>query len=43
MELIPILKIVLIISAVVAAYAIFRNLGIIKIILVYLKDLIFRQ
>ena len=43
MELILILKIVLIISAVVATYAVLRNLDIIKIILVYFKDLIFRK
>ena len=40
MELILILKIVFIIGAIVAAYAILRNLDIIKIILVYVKDII---
>ena len=43
MELILILKILIIISAVVTAYAVLRNLDIIKIILVYFKDLILRK
>ena len=43
MELIFILKIIIIISAVVTAYAVLRNLDIIKIILVYWKDLILRK
>jgi hypothetical protein len=43
MELILILKILLIISTVVAVYAVLRNLDIIKIILVYFKDLILRK
>ena len=43
MELILILKIVFIIGAIVAAYAILRNLDIIKIILAYFKDLILRK
>ena len=43
MELILILKIVFIIGAIIAAYAILRNLDIIKIILVYFKDLILRK
>jgi hypothetical protein len=43
MELILILKIMVIIATIVAAYAILRNLDIIKIILVYLKDLIIRK
>tara|TARA_B100000902_G_C26578912_1_gene560173 strand:- start:239 stop:370 length:132 start_codon:yes stop_codon:yes gene_type:complete len=43
MELILILKIIIIISAVVTAYAVLRNLDIIKIILVYFKDLILRK
>jgi len=43
MELILILKILFIISALVAAYAVLRNLDIIKIILVYFKDLILRK
>ena len=38
MELILILKILLIIAAIVTAYAARRNLGIIKIILIYVKD-----
>jgi hypothetical protein len=37
------LKIVFIIGAVVALYAIARNLDIIKIILIYWKDLILRK
>ena len=43
MELILILKILLIISTAVTAYAVLRNLDIIKIILVYFKDLILRK
>ena len=43
MELILILKIILVIGAIVTAYAILRNLDIIKIILVYFKDLILRK
>ena len=43
MELILVLKILLIISTVVTAYAVLRNLDIIKIILVYFKDLILRK
>jgi len=43
MELILILKILFIIGAIVTAYAILRNLDIIKIILVYFKDLILRK
>ena len=43
MELILILKILFIIGAIITSYAILRNLDIIKIILVYLKDLIFRK
>ena len=43
MELIPIFKILLIISAVVIAYAVFRNLDIIKIILIYVKDTLLRK
>ncbi len=43
MELILILKILFIIVAIVAAYAILRNLDIIKIILVYFKELILRK
>ena len=41
MELYLILKIVFIVGALVAVYAILRNLDIIKIILVYLKDKLF--
>ena len=38
MELILILKILLILGAIVTTYAILRNLDIIKIILIYVKD-----
>ena len=38
MELFLILKIIFIIGAVIAVYAIARNLDIIKIILIYVKD-----
>ena len=41
MELYLILKIIFIVGAVVAVYAILRNLDIIKIILIYLKDKLF--
>jgi len=40
MELILILKIMFIIGAIVATYAVLRNLDIIKIILIYFKDLL---
>jgi len=43
MELILVLKIFFIISVIVALYAIIRNIDIIKIILIYWKDLIFRK
>jgi hypothetical protein len=43
MELFIILKIVFIIGAIVAAYALLRNLDIIKIILVYFKDLLLKK
>ena len=43
MELILILKILLIIGAIVAAYAVLRNLDIIKIILIYVKDALLRK
>jgi len=43
MELFLILKIIFIIVAVIAVYAVARNLDIIKIILVYWKDLILRK
>ena len=40
MELYLILKIIFILGLLIAVYAIIRNLDIIKIILIYLKDLI---
>ena len=40
MELILIFKILIIIGAIVTAYAVLRNLDIIKIILIYVKDLL---
>ena len=43
MELILILKILLIIVAIVTAYAVLRNLDIIKIILIYVKDTLLRK
>jgi len=43
MELILIFKILIIIGGIVTAYAVLRNLDIIKIILVYFKDLILRK
>lgn len=43
MELILILKILFIIVALIVTYAVLRNLDIIKIILVYFKDLILRK
>jgi hypothetical protein len=43
MELFLILKIVFILGAVIAVYAVVRNIDIIKIILVYWKDLILRK
>ena len=43
MELFLILKIIFIIGVIIALYAVARNLDIIKIILVYWKDLIFRK
>ena len=43
MELFLIFKIVFIIATLVALYAVARNLDIIKIILIYWKDLIFRK
>ena len=43
MELYLILKILFIIGAIVTAYAILRNLDIIKIILIYFKDLLLRK
>ena len=43
MELLLILKIVFIIGAIVTLYAVARNFDIIKIILIYWKDLILRK
>ena len=43
MELILILKILLIIGAIVTTYAILRNLDIIKIIVIYVKDTLLRK
>ena len=43
MELFLILKIVLIVGVIVALYAVARNLDIIKIILIYWKDLLLRR
>ena len=43
MELFLILKIVFILGVVIALYAVARNLDIIKIILIYWKDLILRR
>ena len=43
MELILILKILFIIGAVITAYAVLRNLDIIKIILIYVKDTLLRK
>jgi hypothetical protein len=40
MELFLILKILFIIGAIVAIYAVLKNLDIIKIILIYFKDLL---
>jgi hypothetical protein len=37
------LKIIVIIGAIIATYAVLRNLDIIKIIFVYFKDLILRR
>ncbi|WP_020169036.1 hypothetical protein [Candidatus Pelagibacter communis] len=43
MELILIPKILLITGAIVAAYAVLRNLDIIRIILIYVKDTLLRK
>jgi len=43
MELFLILKILFIVGVLVALYAVLRNLDIIKIILIYFKDLILRK
>jgi len=40
MELILILKILLVVGAIIVVYAVLRNLDIIKIILIYFKDLL---
>ena len=43
MELLLILKVIIGLGILVGVYAILRNLDIIKIILIYWKDLIFRK
>jgi hypothetical protein len=43
MELFLIIKIILVIGVIIALYAVARNLDIIKIILIYWKDLILRK
>ncbi|MDB9812276.1 hypothetical protein OAB74_00835 [Candidatus Pelagibacter sp.] len=43
MELILVLKILLIVGAIVTTYAVLRNLDIIKIILIYVKDTLLRK
>ena len=43
MELFLILKIIFVIGMIIAIYAVARNLDIIKIILIYWKDLILRK
>ena len=43
MELFLILKIIFVVGVVIAVYAVARNLDIIKIILIYWKDLILRK
>ena len=43
MEFLLILKILFVIGALITLYAVIRNLDIIKIILIYWKDLIFRK
>jgi hypothetical protein len=43
MELFLILKIIFVIGVLIAVYAVARNLDIIKIILIYWKDLILRK
>jgi hypothetical protein len=43
MELFLILKIIFVIGVVITIYAVARNLDIIKIILIYWKDLILRK
>jgi len=43
MEIYFVLKILFVIGVIIALYAVLRNLDIIKIILIYWKDLIFRK
>ena len=43
MELFLILKVIFVIGVVIALYAVARNLDIIRIILIYWKDLILRK
>ena len=43
MEILLIFKILLVIGAIVASYAVLRNLDIIKIILIYVKDTLLRK
>ena len=43
MDLMLILKICVVVGLLIGAYAILRNLDIVKIILVYFKDLILRK
>ena len=43
MELLLILKILLIVGTIIAAYAVLRNLDIIRIILIYVKDTLLRK
>jgi hypothetical protein len=43
MELFLVLKVIFIIGVLIALYAVARNLDIIKIILIYWKDLILRK
>ena len=43
MEILLISKILLVIGAIVTAYAVLRNLDIIKIILIYVKDTLLRK
>ena len=43
MEIYFLLKIILILGAIVTAYAVLRNLDIIKIILIYVKDTLLRK
>jgi len=43
MDLILVFKIIFIIAIIVASYAVIRNFDIIKIILIYWKDLILRK